>query len=396
MEERLEAAEKLAEDVAEIQQINEQLVVELEKRDQAVEEAVGIICTLEEKIDRLMREREMVRTIDAGYQTTHFRSRHRDDEDLSYPPSSPPQFNNSLSPKIGKLSSTSRSIARMPSFLSEQGEGAEALRSLYLPTNNQDSRSTLNLPKLREENRDEHENGMNSPRLSVLSESSFRSVYGEKTLALEGLDLDEGSIGPPASWRHRRSLSVEKWMDNPATKTGLLKPSQSRNVSPPAGQYMSINDILESPLQRLEKLQQKLSRQNEANRSSHPSSIATAERTSERRQEKENQRDNLRRTELTAFDHKSALPPTPDTISTSTLRRYKNSNDTLHRDTSSQQDRSERLYLDHPLPTLSHTNMIRPRSACETVTSRREGHGWDTVTTRELSGTNSMSKSKAR
>ena len=53
LEDELEQARELEADNAEMQEVNEQLLEELEKRDSAIEEAVGIICELEEKVETL-------------------------------------------------------------------------------------------------------------------------------------------------------------------------------------------------------------------------------------------------------------------------------------------------------------------------------------------------------
>ena len=167
-----------------MQTVNEQLLAELEKRDQAVEEAVGIICALEEKIGKLNRGRMVVRSYDAQYESNYFPQSHeKNGQSSSDPPSPPPQSNlpgNATSSKSARFSVGPKSVARMPSFLSEQSEGAEALRNLYLPSDHH-CQSLLSLPKLSENSgKDEHEetDAMDSPRLSVLSESSFLSVYG--------------------------------------------------------------------------------------------------------------------------------------------------------------------------------------------------------------------------
>lgn len=211
-------------------------------------------------------------------------------------------------------------LPKMPSFLSENTEGTEALRSLYLPNDG-------SLPRLSEEGTMD---GLDSPRLSVLSESSFISIYGEKKLP--ELSPDDTDVDHPQN--NRASLNTEKWVE------GRSVPM--RTALRPAGksQYMSINDIIASPLQRLEKLQSKMEKLPTLN------------------------------THKTSFEDRQRLPPTPDTFSTSTLqskRNFTSSTETLHKNAIT------------AYPNQS-TISIRPRSAGETVTSRREGHGWDTPT----------------
>jgi len=365
LERQLEAAEKQIDEQAELQEVNEQLLAELEKRDQAVEEAVSIIVTLEDKVERLMKEREGVRAFEAEYESTYFRPSHNDG-----PPSSPPQFDNMLRPNA--------SVPRMPSFLSQQSEGAEALRSLYLP--NGHSESTL--PKLQEESQDGSPDRMDSPRLSVLSESSFLSVYGEKQLMLDPAG-DEEELPK----HHRSSSAVEKWIDERPIPGSTPTQPVVKHQGMSRSQFLSLNNVLESPLQRLEKLKHTLEMAN----GSHVSTRLNPEKTTsnkERRRSKEILRRVL--TDQNSFEHQHALPPTPDTISTDTLRHFKGSNDALFEDR-----KANGTFLNStstfPSPRRYQSEMsLRPRSAGETVTSRRDGHGWDTQT-EEFTETGSVS-----
>ena len=119
--------------------------------------------------------------------------------------------------------------------------------------------------------------------------------------------------------------------------------------------------------------------------------LSSEVRSCNSRHENQRERDNTRKTEMTTFGHQQALPPTPDTISTDTLRRFKRSNDTLGRGTTEgeHEPEMERLHRISDTPSYNSASNIRPHSAGETVTSRREGHGWDTVTQSEFTETNS-------
>jgi hypothetical protein len=353
LEARLEAAERRIEEQAELQEINDQLLAELEKRDQAVEEAVSIIVNLEEKVERLMHERGVVQAFDTQYESSY--SRASQEEQLSSP-----------APSRSQISSA---MARMPSFLSEKSEGAEALRSLYLS-----SYSDAALPKLSEEAEEASPDELDSPRLSVLSESSFLSVYGDKYQSLDDKQLSlDTEIEEHAKERgHRKSESVERWIDQRPATTQPQSATSRRNDL----QFRSINNVLVSPLQRLEKL--KISMES--------SSRLISETMPEQNREKLESRQSLKRTlkDTTSFD---TLPPTPDTISTNTLRHCQRSNDTLcqKRVDNGTFRNSTSTYPapDMTRSTFHSTVSPRPRSAGETVTSRREGHGWDTETQRE-------------
>lgn len=351
LEAKLEELERKVEEQDELREINDQLLSELEKRDQAVEEAVGIIVTLEEKVDRLMQEREDVKAFDANYEQGYFPP----SQDFS---SSPPQFDKEILPLPKKVS-------RMPSFLSDTTEGNEALRSLYLPYN---GHSDSTLPKLPEEAQDR----MDSPRLSILSESSFISVYGNKQVPQMSLDDDEQPR------RHRASSSVEKWVDErpiPVVTPPRVAPSLRKS------QFLSINDVLESPLQRLEKLKHTLEKTEKGLNSVKDATLKDRRKSREVRHVF---------TDKNSFERQQTLPPTPDTISTNTLRKFQNSSDTLH------QENVKDGFNTSAFPDIAHhafqsTLSIRPRSAGETVTSRREGHGWDTPSQEDNTDAGSVS-----
>lgn len=353
LEARLEAAEKQIEEQAELQEVNEQLLAELEKRDQAVEEAVGIIVGLEDKVERLMQEREIVRSFDAKDQGSYYSTTH--DEPFNIP--------------TPVRSEVSNAMARMPSFLSEKTQSTEALRSLYLPTEHSYSDATL--PR--------HSEGsppteMDSPRLSVLSESSFLSIYGDQL----SLDNRVAEVEPESN--HRKSQSVERWIDErPASiRTAHTKPESitPRRNDTRRNEFVSINHVLESPLQRLEKLKVAMEK----------TSRLASTALSQQHNEKPKSKDAIKRVLInrSSFDLHQTFPPTPDTVGTNTLRHYQNSNDTLD-----QSRIIEGTFLNSsstiPAPSSSNnafqsTLSVRPRSAGETVTSRREGHGWDTET----------------
>ncbi|KAJ8066304.1 hypothetical protein OCU04_005383 [Sclerotinia nivalis] len=371
LEAELEHVRNQIQDQAEMQEVNEALLKELEKRDQAVEEAVGIICQLEAQIGRLLQEREDVRSFETQYGDDFC-----DHSNGTEIPSSPSTFDRDTS-RTPKGKDTTQVIARMPSFLSEQSEGVEALRSLYLPSTN--SYSDVVLPKLPEE---DSESGMASPSLSVLSESSFLSIYGEKSSAVN----EDFEPSPPRQHR-RTSSSVEKWIDErPASTMPMRIPSPSPHSGGRRSQFLSMNYVAASPLQRLEKLRSNLEKQ--YNNSTSMRLKARSEKRDSIQDRQRSKEDSLRlATDADGYETSQKLPPTPDTISTGTLRNHKNSDDTLNQRHQANED--EVTFL-HNTSTFSvppatynpyqSTTSIRPRSAGETVTSRREGHGWDTET----------------
>lgn len=364
-----------------MQEVNEQLLIELEKRDQAVEQAVGLICGLEAEVERLEMDHDV---------EMHDANDHDYDAEVA---SSPPTYDRETMSVTPRGMDRSKIIVRMPSFLSEQSEGVEALRSLYLPHST--SYSDVALPKLPEEG---SESGMPSPSMSVLSESSFLSIYGQKSPA-----ANEDFDSPPPRQHRRTSSSIEKWVDErPASTMPVQIPSPSSQYSGRRSQFLSMNYVAASPLQRLEKLRNNLEKQYNSS-----TSLRLKTRSDKRGsiQDRHRSKDDNRRLTIdgNGFEASQQSPPTPDTISTGTLRNYKNSDESL--DQRNHADEDDETF-NHSASTFAvppatydpyeSTTSMRPRSAGETVTSRRDGHDWDTETmeTDELeTHTNSSSES---
>ena len=226
----------LQDDNAELQSINEDLVNELELRDIAVKEAVDLICELEAKVE-------------AAELTIHtFNTSTRNPGSSLSLPSSPPQpyaegtsrsksppgvSNGDQPPSITHQEPTpphpeyslpppSKSARRPPSFLREDKPSTSALRSLYRTETN-GSYMSLNRAGSPQKDPDPDTFTLNSPRLSVLSESSFMSVYGKSPKMPLGpmSDLDitrtrtpidyKGANRPdPPFAKHNSSASTER------------------------------------------------------------------------------------------------------------------------------------------------------------------------------------------
>ncbi|KXH35358.1 hypothetical protein CSIM01_08933 [Colletotrichum simmondsii] len=335
LEERVDALES---EKAQIDDVNDKLLDELEKRDKAVQEAVQMIVTLEAQVETLLKEREMVRMVDAAglLPPDDLESRLRS-------PTPKPRIAD-----LARLEDDAKTLNRMPSFLSDYTENTENLRKVYLSSRG----SLLSLPRLNTEAVDETDprrgNGMTSPSLSVLSESSFVSVYGEKEDQDRTIvaDADEphsmdGALPHSAPPRKASYGSDQSRIQRPPTtmSTRSSRPSRSSSISraPGPGQFQSLHDITDhtSPLQKLARLDHTYLDHLPAQDSSPMAGIGQSQK-----QTKDAKREALRRvtTDAPASHPGEGLPPTPDTISTSTLRRFKTSNDTLskHRAVSDQ------------------------------------------------------------
>lgn len=159
--------EMLEEARANVEETNGKLVEELEKRDKAVGEAVQMIVSLEARIELLLREREMTRQVEAN-ETLLSQLNTSASTEIDHHGSAPTSQEDTIT-------NHQFSLHRMPSFLSERTDNTENLRSVYLDPKS----SYLSLGKM--DSRAAN-NGFVSPSMSVLSESSFVSIYGQKSL----------------------------------------------------------------------------------------------------------------------------------------------------------------------------------------------------------------------
>ncbi|KAK4035312.1 hypothetical protein C8A01DRAFT_38214 [Parachaetomium inaequale] len=342
LEERLEALEREAK---ERDDLNDSLVHELEKRDKAVEEAIGMILTLEKRVEQLLLERKMVRQVEAPGAAYP-----RIDSPVTTPASKNTKFDSS--PPFGDA----KTPVRMPSFVSERSENTENLRSVYLGA--LACESALTLPRLTEDTPDtaRMDPRLASPALSELSESSFISVYGHGRT----VDLSSPPGNSPWPW-DRSSRTPVPVLESPtrvrtSTPSRQHRPSSSRASS---GQYHNIGDVLDvgrSPLQQLEKLNPARAAMRDSPRlqtaTKEQSPFARPPTSHTQPKTKKEKREALEKV-LTQghFSSPQTLPPTPDTLSTTTLPH----NETPSKDHSPENDRSF-LFL------------------TETNTSRASGH----------------------
>ncbi|KAJ9143462.1 Microtubule associated protein [Pleurostoma richardsiae] len=418
------------------EEMNQALLQEIEKRDKAVEEAVAMIMTLESRIEQLLREREIVRQIE----TNNFLYSQSESLSGSLEPGTP-----RMRPVKPPASDETKNLNRMPSFLSERSDNTENLRNVYLGVRG----SVLSLPKTAEDAREGDLNGIASPSLSVLSESSFVSVYGQKDLPAGSSPSEVEELRPFDGTSQEKTV-VKNRMSRSTSASQIVTPTRMKRSgslghSNAMGALSSIADVIElgtsSPLQRLEKLERTLTAMNEASRpATREQDVATptaprAQKPIPAAKTKQEKREALRKVLTDApfardLHQSHNLPPTPDTISTSTLTRYKKSNDTL----SHQQGiANERSYLalsestdrsasgekaranttrdqtSQPASTSAFTSRRdfsggsyfeqrlgippRPRSADETTSSRRHDNDWDTDSDADFDDAASMASS---
>lgn len=323
MEERLDALEVEKSDA---EKLSSKLLADLDKRDKAIEEAVSMIVELEAKVDQLLNERTMVKHVETqGYYAST-------DGFETYNDSIANSSTADLSEHLDRKKTPT--ITRMPSFMSDHNAGTENLRNVYI----HNRASIMSLRRIsggHSEADNAMINDLASPTLSVLSESSFLSVYGQKggdttvipdfddPIALSG--FDGSSPAMPQAAGTPGAHKGQQYYDNRQLASSIQHHNHSAGAQS------------QSPLQQLERINsgpretgpdvpphQALRGENNPN-SIHGSPA--------RRPTKDEKRAALRKVVTEAPGgvrlNDQALPPTPDTISSSTLQRYQTSNDSL-------------------------------------------------------------------
>ncbi|CAH0015232.1 unnamed protein product [Clonostachys rhizophaga] len=395
------------------EELNNKLAEEVEKRDKAVEEAVAMIVTLEARIEELTKGNSHLgrRAESQGFYSP---------PDVDYNSQGLAPAPEIIDPRW--MDFDGRSINRMPSFLSDQSENTENLRNVYIGARG----SLISLPRVSESALDMHTdpiNGLSSPTLSVLSESSFVSVYGQK-----GQDLTlPSTIDEPLSLDGMSHDMGKQDSLGRLRVTGEARPVDSRTESPSSrmhgsSQFQPIASIMGgSPLQKIEMMDPAYSPRRKTpqptNRAMKPPPTSDGTKVApslNRRATLETKREALRRvitdTPGGVSLHESGMPPTPDTISSATLNRMKHSNDTLGNrsfsggserngyameaadnkgvtpmngspvvvkpaHTHKQSHKSPVVHTNDPWSHLSR-EIQRPRSADESTVSHRREHRW--------------------
>ncbi|CAP61250.1 uncharacterized protein PODANS_3_11500 [Podospora anserina S mat+] len=368
-----ESLERLELQKAETDKMNDRLVHELEKRDKAVEEAVSMIVVLEARVEQLLREREMVRQVEVqGLPGAEATSKHK--------------------VLLPSGSDEVKTLNRMPSFVSEHSESTENLRNVYLGARG----NVSSLPTMPEATPETIRGSfrLDSPTLSILSESSFVSVYG-RTKSPDAPSPKEESPSLMDTSCMQRMLALES-PTRVRSATPKNRPSTARAISNEYTHFHTITDVIgagSSPLRQLEKVEVKRRALQDAARAQttandfspflRPPSSMTKRKT------KQEKREALEKV-LThgSLTSERGLPPTPDTISTTTLRLYKNSNDTLSHEPNLTNEQSylalsETTASHHSVPD-EHGTSLEPR----TQTTHTQPASTTAFDSRKLAGKN--------
>lgn len=172
LEDELQELRHAEEDNQRLRESNEQLRQELDKRDQAVTEAVELICELEAKVDHLEAERNVSRPSTSRSNATS------DGPDAATPKQ---RTNINVSQRApsrrGPMSDqhrnapSERHLQSAPSFLRDENKNTAALRSHHIPSGDQ-SQSAMSVITKSESLNSMNDTSLASPRLSALSECS--------------------------------------------------------------------------------------------------------------------------------------------------------------------------------------------------------------------------------
>ncbi|OTA52984.1 hypothetical protein K449DRAFT_426937 [Hypoxylon sp. EC38] len=328
----------------EAMEINDNMLVEMEQKDKAIGDAVGVIVTMEAHIDELVRQRDMVRQVEADGSYRHSPSDGSNPESVTT--DSPKQTNLG----VPHLTEDIKSLARMPSFLSDHSQQTENLRNAVLKARN----SGMHLRRVSGSSADPSEiNRIASPSLSILSESSFPSIYGFKDAQDKSVLQPSGSVAAMDGSHVDRSPTPTNNANRQSWVNGQIPPVNYGGGARLPTQMQSLNNVLDtnSPLQKIERLEGHMAvvdnvlQQPISDRSRDTSTPTSAKppinNSTHQSKSKQEKREALQKV-LTNypthrdFSNPQAFPPTPDTVSSSTLRQHQNftsSQDSLTRQT---------------------------------------------------------------
>ena len=224
LEDELDELREAEENNQRLRESNEQLRLELDKRDQAISEAVELICQLEAKIDKLQADRPASRPSTArprssdGAVTTENTAKSAGTLEISTPKARV-NIPDRTSSKRG--TAMSRRPLKAPSFLLSESTSTPTLRSLYVEDDNQSLKSVDMLartPSLQSTAEPP------SPRLSILSECSYFSPYDgpaeQNPLDIAPEDSDGGEMNESSM------ALISRWIPSQEKTPRSAKPTR--------------------------------------------------------------------------------------------------------------------------------------------------------------------------
>lgn len=254
MEEELRRMHKLEAEVEDLRsaekenrtlrESNEQLRQELDKRDQAVTEAVQLICQLEAKIEELetggrTSQQSMSRLLLDGPNATTPKAQ----QAVEIPERTSSRQKTSRSQPSQPRSSDLRHLSKAPSFLRADNQSTATLRSLYAPEDNKSHTTVSELTKSESLHTMNDTSEPGSPRLSVLSEASELNPFDtpSKWNEFDKLDIpvrkapSTGSLDsyiPPTEREESKSEQVDQWLQSrPDMSETIIRRRQNRTLS---------------------------------------------------------------------------------------------------------------------------------------------------------------------
>ncbi|KAL1957803.1 hypothetical protein VTO42DRAFT_5521 [Malbranchea cinnamomea] len=249
MQEELEELREVEENNRRLRESNEQLQLELDKRDQAITEAVDLICQLEARIEELESDIDTVQTAITPPDASDTAATSSEPSLKSLAPKSKVVLDipDRTSSRRGTRSTSSQQsrvatpsgpgrARRQPSFLQDQNENTRALRSVY----SRRALSTKSRSDTMVSGEDERQ-CPDSPNLSILSECSYfeprldlarPTILDEppRTLPRLSSPKDESSSETNAPIRAAGKLQaisrVEQWMQPQGEDAAVHTPIQ--------------------------------------------------------------------------------------------------------------------------------------------------------------------------
>lgn len=325
LEDELQELHNAEEDNQRLRDSNEQLRQELDKRDQAVTEAVELICELEARVDELDVSSRPSTSNDPNDATPKQRT-------MIDIPERTSSRRGVLLRRGRDLSPDSRHLQSAPSFLRDENTNTPTLRGLYIPSDQSQSAMSV-ITKSESLNSINDPTEPASPRLSALSECS-ELLPEDVPVVQTGVDKPENATETATASSDTLGLRNVEQENSHGHINQWIQPLPemlpTETVSPPG-------------------------RKNRASMFEFKSPVLEGDM---------NMNDARQRTWLDGFFGGSRLPPTPDTMSTAYAPRTNPSNGSI------QVDKGQ---LDFMKQRLS-----RPRSFDDLTTRRSSGNSGNT------------------
>ena len=265
LEKKLSELSRYEEDNAELLQINEDLLQELDKRDVACDQAVALAWELEEEVEALRSQLRDTRKRPAGREAAPFASdgsdtTHRPEAEKKKPRQDPRRLSVSqeVSARMAEISTPRQPTRHVPSFLDNDHSATRTLRSQYMDGHRQirpiPSFTTIGSQSLANEEQRLFDTALLSPAISEISESEFKSLYGRN----DGSD----SLGDETNTQHHldspaidsaserlRHARTDKWVNDsklqdPPSRQSMSSRTSRGSLQPE--QFQSLGGILHS------------------------------------------------------------------------------------------------------------------------------------------------------